>query len=118
MATSPAQSKATGNTRATLVQWAGLAASGDDGQVYPCFQIALADRSVQVEGTFGGATVLIEGSLDGANFRTLTDALGSPLSFTAAGLKYITEPVAYVRPRLTAGAGASLTVTMFFGGQR
>jgi hypothetical protein len=64
-----------------------------------------SDRSVQVSGTFGGGTVLIEGSNDGSNWFTLTDPTGAALSFAAAGLKQILELTRYIRPR------ASVAVT-------
>jgi hypothetical protein len=41
-----------------------------------------ADRSVQVEGTFGSATITIEGSNDGTNWETLRDPQGVALTFT------------------------------------
>ena len=68
---------------------------------------------IQVEGTFGGGTLAIEGSLDGANWHTLLNAeAGAALNITAAGLYVPWEPVLYLRPRVTAGTGVSLTVTL------
>lgn len=73
-----------------------------------------ADRSVQVVGAFGaGGTVLIEGSLDGANWATLTDPQGVALSITSAKIKMIAEMTTYIRPRVSGGDGTtSLTVTL------
>jgi hypothetical protein len=74
----------------------------------------LTDRSVQVQcSAFNGTTVYIEGSNDGTNYHTLTDQFGDPLEFTANGLRAITEPVAYIRPRCNAGTGESIVVTLF-----
>ena len=44
------------------------------------------DRSVQFTGTWGGATAVLEGSLDGTTYFTLTNAQGDDVSFTANGL--------------------------------
>jgi hypothetical protein len=71
-----------------------------------------ADRSVQVTGTFGGATITLEGSNDGTNYVTLRDPQGVALSFTAAGLKQVMETTLYVRASITGGAGSTLTVTL------
>lgn len=83
-------------------------ATGDDGAPiqYPEF----ADKTVQVIGTFGGGTVLIEGSNDGTNWSTLTDPSGSSLSFSAAGLKQVLECTQYIRPRQSGGAAVAVTV--------
>jgi hypothetical protein len=93
--------------------WQGMA-NGDVGESIDKFG-GFADKSMQVEGTFGaGGTVIAEGSNDGVNFRTLNDPQGNPISMTAAGIKTILESVLHVRPRVTAGDGTtSLSVTMF-----
>lgn len=83
----------------------------------PMDQLAgYADKSIQVEGTFGaGGSVAAEGANDGSNFRSLTDPQGVAIAITTASIKTITEAVLSVRPRVTAGDGTtSLTVTMFF----
>jgi len=99
-----------GGIDAIAVTWTPLAASGDTGQ--PLQRVDLSDRSVQVAGTFAGATIVLEGSNDGANYFTLSSPSGAALSFTAAGLMQVNIPAAFVRPHVTAGSGASLTVTM------
>lgn len=73
---------------------------------------SFGDHSVQVAGTFGGATVNIEGSNDGTNFVTMTDPQGTALAFSAAGLKQAMELVRYIRPAVVGGSGVSITVTM------
>lgn len=70
------------------------------------------DKSVQVAGTFGGGTFLIEGSNDGTNYATLHDPQGNSLSFTAAGIKMVAENSRYIRPRATAGSSASVTIAI------
>lgn len=92
--------------------WTPLTTTNVDGS--PAGVVASGDRTVQIQGTFGvGGTVIIEGTLDGTNWHTLRDPQGVSLSFTAAGLKAISENVLRVRPRVTAGDGTTaLTVTI------
>jgi len=102
-----------GNPPAWSYQW-GPMQLNDVGGALPDVW-SFADRSVQVEGTFGsGGTCSVEGSNDGATYRTLNDVFGNALSMTAAGIKEINEVTRYLRPHITAGDGStSLTVTMF-----
>lgn len=98
------------------VQWPGLAA-GDTAE--PVHLAGDADRSVQVEGTFDGATITIEGSIDETNFRTLSDPTGTGLTFTAARIEAITEACVQIRPTVTAGgAGVDLTVSVLLRSSR
>lgn len=97
-----------------IVTWSGLLQpSSDDGEPYEC--PGAADRSVQVQGTLGtGGAVAIEGSNNGTNYVTLTDPQGNALSINAIGrIEAIAEVTRYVRPRVTAGDGATdFTVTL------
>lgn len=97
--------------------WTALA-NGDSGSavVAPMFP----DRTIQVFGTFGtGGTVVIEGSLDGTNYATLTDQSDNALSFTAAKIEAIAPVTLYIRPRVTAGDGTTaLTVILLAKGEK
>jgi hypothetical protein len=100
-----------GGIDAVVATWTPFAASGDVGQALQ--RTDLVDRSVQVTGTFSGATIVFEGSNDGTNYFTLSSPAGLALQFTTpGGLMQVTEATAWVRPRVTAGSGASLTVTL------
>ena len=94
-----------------VITWTPLA-NGDDGQRIE--MPGSADRSVQIEGTFGaGGNLRIEGSNDGTNYRPLVDPQGNALDITSAKIEQVLEIVRYIRPRVTAGDGTtSLTVTM------
>jgi hypothetical protein len=92
--------------------WANMA-NADVGE--PLQSSALADRSVQVFGTFSGGSVTIQGSNDGVNWATLTDLQGNDLVFSTAKIEMITEITRYIRP-VVSGAGASLTVVLFAKG--
>jgi hypothetical protein len=84
-----------------MVKWTGFQVSGDTGAPFACPN--LADKSVQVEGIFGGATLTIEGSnmVDDPIFETLNDAEGNPLTFTSAGIRQVLENTYWVRPILS-----------------
>ena len=92
------------------VRWDSLAA-GDDGS--PIATIG-SKTSVQVVGTPGTSTVTIQGSNDGTNWVNLNDEAnpGSACSFTAAGLKGVLQYPAYIRPIVSAGTGAGLSVIL------
>lgn len=71
-----------------------------------------ADRTVHVTGTFGGATVTMQGSNDNTNWATLNDTSGSALTFTATGMKLIGENPIYIRAITAGGAGTAVVVVV------
>ena len=75
----------------------------DDGA--PVYMPQWADRSVQFFGTWGGGTVLFEGSNDGTNYGTLNDAQAGLISKTADAIEQVVEVTRLARPR------ASVSVT-------
>jgi len=66
-----------------------------------------AIRHVQVTGTFGGATVTMQGSHDGTNWATLNDLQGDPITISAAGITSIQESTLQIRPNVTGGDGTT-----------
>ena len=69
--------------------------------------------TIQATGTFGGATLQAEGSMDGTNFFALNDNFGDSASFTSAGISSIAERAQYIRPRLSSvGSGADIDVVL------
>lgn len=92
-----------------VATWEGLA-TGDDGS--PLRAPGLPQKVVQVKGTFGGATCVIEGSNDNVTYVTLNDVDGAPLSFAAAGMKGIKESPLYLRPKVTGGAAVDIDVIL------
>lgn len=75
------------------------------------------DRSVQVTGTFGSATAIVQGSNDGTNYVGL-NALddGAAWSNTAAALQGVMEATRYIRPSASGGTGQDLDFTLFIVG--
>lgn len=72
-----------------------------------------ADRSVQFSGNWGGATAVLEGSIDKVTAFVLTDPQGNAISKSDSALEAVMENVRYYRARLSvAGAGADVKVLM------
>lgn len=94
--------------------WNGLT-TGDTGA--PIKMVQANDRSVQVTGTFGAATVTIQGSNDGTNWFTLNSPQGTAMNFTAAGLLAVQEHVNYLRPIVVGGTTPSIVIVAFMRGQ-
>lgn len=100
----------TETSKATICRWLGLT-TGDTGKPLPHSQYS--DKSVQVTGALGGATVVIQGSNDdGTTWVTLTDAQGNALSFSAAGLEMVAEATGLIRPSVSGGTGVSVGIHM------
>lgn len=80
----------------------------------PVSQPEWADRTWQANGTWGGATLIFQGSNDNVNWFTLTNAAGGlATSLTANGGMSTIELPLFVRPFLSVvGAGATVTVTL------
>ena len=69
--------------------------------------------SVQMIGTIGTSTAVLQGSLDGGTtWHTLKDAFGSDISFSALTqtLVPIGPGAALIRPSVTGGSGADVDV--------
>lgn len=79
----------------------------------PIEVVDFADRSIQMVGTFGGGNVRVEGSNDdGATYAALTDPQGNDLNFGADKIEMVTELTQLLRPRVTAGTGVSVQVSL------
>lgn len=97
-----------------VTTWASLL-SGDDGE--PVRLAVYSDRSIQLSGTFGGASVTIGGSNDGITYHALTDTSGTALTLTSACLKQIVELPVYLKPRVFGGDGTT-NLTVVLAGRR
>lgn len=99
-----------GNYKAVISTWGPMAA-GDVAT--PVNLREYSDRSIQVSGTFGGATIAIQGSIDGVEWGTLGNAQGDPLSFTSGRIEAVAELVAFIKPVITGGDGTTaITVSL------
>jgi hypothetical protein len=109
----PTSTEEVGNGDGSLIfySWA-LTSTNTDGA--PIKSAEWADRTWQAQGTWGGATLAFEGSNDGSTWFSMSNAAsGSAIALTANGGATTIEVPLYVRPNLTtAGAGATITVTL------
>lgn len=71
-------------------------------------------RSISIQGTFGSATVVINGSIDGTNYSGLTNMAGSALSKTSAFCGGVGDAVLYYQPAASGGSSQILVVSMLF----
>jgi hypothetical protein len=73
----------------------------------------LADKSVHVYGTFGGATVAVQGSNnDGTSFAALNDPSSTVIAINSEKIKQVLENTQQIRPAATGGASQSLSIAM------
>lgn len=95
---------------AEVVVWdllTNVNASGD------AVELPVGACSVQVSGTFGGATVAMHGSNDGSAYAALVDLAGVAIGISAAGFKSVGDRPRYIKPVTTGGGGTqSLKVTL------
>jgi hypothetical protein len=77
---------------------------------------AARKASIQITGTFGGATVALQGSNDGVNYVTLKDVTNTAISTTSATLVDFETSVLYLKPLITGGTGDSITITVVMRG--
>lgn len=101
-----------------VVVWTPLTSTNNVGDAYD--MSAWSDRTAQVTGTFGSATLIMQGSNDGTNWFPLNNLQGTAWSIAAAaGGKGIAEVARYMRPSTSGGDGTqSLTVTMLATGYK
>ena len=99
-----------GDSRTFIATW--NLSNGDTGA--PIRYAGAVERTVQIIGTFGGATVSLEGTLElvPTTWLPVTDVQGSVISKTSAALETITELVRHIRPVVTGGSGSAITVLL------
>jgi hypothetical protein len=97
--------------------WVASWALGNADQGLQVSMSGAADRSVQIAGTFGAATVIVEGSNDGTNWTQLSDTGGTAISKTATFLGQIMQLTRYIRCSSSGGTGTAIVVTLLMKGQ-
>jgi len=95
-----------------IATWAGETTAGSASISRYAPLVSLAVSSVQVSGTFGGATVVLQGSNDGVTYATLKDQQGNNLSFTSAGYAEFSSGAAFIKPSISGGTGDSLNINV------
>ena len=100
---------------ATIITWTALALTQTATSSNTGLAVEIcnrADRSVQFDGTFDGATVVLQGSNDGTNWYSLTDPQGNAISKTAGGLEQVEELTYYVRPYVSTSTNGNTSITI------
>lgn len=100
-----------GDGSVILVTWT-LTTADPDGGFFEWPQ--WADRCTQAVGTWGGATLTMQGSNNGTDAFSMSNAAGgTAATFTVDGGKTLIEAPRFVRPKLTTvGVGATVVVTL------
>jgi hypothetical protein len=91
-------------------------ATGDPISAFTLRQQYGLAASVQVVGTFGGATLVLQVSNDGTNWVTARDMFGAAVSLTATGYAELTLSAAYIRPSVSGGSGNDIDVIVVLRG--
>ena len=107
--------RSSGGIGIEIITWEALATGDTINTAQPSGQAGLAG-SVQIAGTFGGATVTLQGSNDGANYVTLKDTSGTASSVRAAGLVDFSTACRYIKPGISGGTSDDVDVTVCLRG--
>lgn len=97
------------------VIWEALATGDTVDQFVSRQQYGLA-ASVQISGTFGGATVTLQHSNDGTTWFTAKDIFGNDVEVTAAGIFELSLSSVYLRPAISGGSGDDVDVVLVLRG--
>lgn len=92
-----------------LAIWEGL---GDAETGPGAAMVGRSDMTATCHGTFGAATVHLEGSNDNSNWFPCIDFLGAVITFTVAGMRTLGSSPIYFRARTTGGTGTSATLML------
>jgi hypothetical protein len=98
---------AIGDSDVVDAAWLLLTTTDNVGAAFPC--AAFSDRTIQVYGSFFGATITIQGSLDGTNWFTLNDQSDNALTVTTAGGDSVQQLTRFIRPSLSGGDSGGTT---------
>jgi hypothetical protein len=97
------------------VIWEALA-TGDTVEAFTMLQQYGLAASVQISGTFGGATVSLEHSNDGVTWFTAEDLFENTVSATANAIYEVSLSSVYFRAAITGGAGDDVDVILVLRG--
>jgi hypothetical protein len=97
------------------VIWSDIA-PGDSCTAFTLKQQYGLAASVQVIGTFGGATITMQVSNDGTNWATARGLDTTDMTFTATGYREFSLSAAYMRPLISSGSGSNLSVVVVLRG--
>lgn len=111
MATITSVSAVTGDVN--TITWTGVSTVDTATAIGPLNKGKGAIRAaVTFGGTFGGATVVLQGSVDNVTFATLTDLAGNAVSATAAKVQEFSSSALYFKPVVSGGAGDDVNIVL------
>lgn len=97
------------------VTWTGITTTTDTPEAYGPVNLSNGPLrgAVTQSGTFnGGTTGLLQGSVDGVVYATITDKAGQAISATAAKLQEFDSLCLYYKPSVGSGSADNVTFTM------
>lgn len=97
------------------VIWTGIV-TGDTIDAFGVAGAAAVAGCVQFSGTFGGATIKLQGSNDGTNYFDMKDMYGVTISATAAAMFEFSTSAVYLRPAIASGSANAVDVTLSLRG--
>jgi len=99
------------------VIWEGIV-TGDTLEAFALVDVWGLASSVQIGGTFGGATVKLQQSNDGSTFLDIKDVHGTAVSATANAIFELSLSAAYLRPSIASGSANDVDVILVLRGER
>ena len=98
-----------------VITWSGIAPGDTCDPFVVKGQRGLA-MSVQISGTFGGATIAMQHSNDSTTYATLADLFGVAVSTTVGNVFEASSSAVYIRPIITGGTGSSVVARLVLRG--
>lgn len=98
-----------------LITWSGLS-TADTATAFAVPSIAGIAASVQMSGTWGGATVVLQASNNGSTYATIKDLTATAISATANALFEFTNSSIYLKPVSSGGAADNVDVVLVLRG--
>lgn len=98
-----------------VVKWEA-ANTADGASAYALSGRLGSNAAIQVAGTFGGATVKLQVSVDGVTYFDLSDIEGNPISATAAGIFEFSTSAVYIKPDISGGTADDLDIFVVLRG--
>ena len=95
--------------------WEGVA-TGDTLTAYAVQQQYGLAASIQISGTFGGATVTLQHSNDGSTWFTATDMFENVVTATSDSMFEVSLSSAYFRPAISGGSSNDVDVILVLRG--
>lgn len=99
----------------TTVTWTG-AATGDTLEEFGLIDTAAVAGSVQITGTFGGATAVMQVSNDSTTWFTAKDMSNTEVSATADAFFEFSSSALYLRPSISGGTGDTIDIVLSLRG--